>query len=90
MNESIRRILEWLNYALIVMGMGFTLLSFWMTIFKVGKNPLAALAIGLGFFAAAYLVQKLAYKTCPRCGSTLIEDGRCQVCDYDLTSHHRN
>jgi len=37
-------------------GDGFTLLSFWMTIFKVGKNPLTALVIGLGFFAAAYLI----------------------------------
>ena len=35
MNESVRRILEWLNYALIVMGIGFTLLSFWMTVLKV-------------------------------------------------------
>jgi len=84
MGGAVRKILEWLNYALIVMGIGFTLLSFWMTILRVGRNPLAALAIGAGFFAAAYLVQKLAYKTCPRCGSTLIEGGRCQVCDSEL------
>jgi len=85
MGGAVRKILEWLNYALIVMGIGFTLLSFWMTILRVGRNPLAALAIGAGFFAAAYLVQKLAYKTCPRCGSILIEGGRCQVCDYELS-----
>ena len=84
MNESVRRILEWLDYALIALGIAFTLLSFWMTVLEVGRSPLAALVIGLGFFAAAYLVQKLAYKTCPRCGSTLIEGGRCQVCDYEL------
>ena len=65
MGEVIRRILEWMSYVLIVMGIGFTLLSFWMTVLKVGKNTLAALAIGLGFLAAAYLVQKLAYKTAP-------------------------
>jgi len=84
MKKLIRRISEWVSYALIVMGIAFTLTSFGMMVLNIGKNPLAALAIGAGFFAAAYLAQKLAYKTCPRCGSILVEGGRCQVCDYEL------
>ncbi|RLE63166.1 MAG: hypothetical protein DRJ38_08210 [Thermoprotei archaeon] len=85
MNEIVRKILELLNYAMTVMGISFTMLSIWMTIFKIGRNPLTALAIGMAFFAGAYVIQKLAYKTCPRCGSILIENGRCQVCDYELS-----
>ena len=84
MKKLIRRISEWVSYALIVMGIAFTLTSFGMMVLNIGKNPLAALAIGAGFFAVAYLAQKLAYKTCPRCGSILVEGGRCQVCDYKL------
>jgi len=84
MNETIRKIVEWVSYALIVMGIAFTLTSFGMMVLKIGRSPLTALAIGAGFFAAAYLAQKLAYKTCPRCGSILVEGGRCQVCDYEL------
>ena len=85
MNETIRKIVEWVSYALIVMGIAFTLTSFGMMVLKIGRSPLTALAIGAGFFAAAYLAQKLAYKTCPRCGSILVEGGRCQVCDYKLS-----
>jgi len=85
MNETIRKIVEWVSYALIVMGIAFTLTSFGMMVLKIGRSPLTALAIGAGFFAAAYLAQKLAYKTCPRCGSILVEGDRCQVCDYKLS-----
>ena len=84
MKKLIRRISEWVSYALIVMGIAFTLTSFGMMVLNIGKNPLAALAIGAGFFAAAYLAQKLAYETCPRCGSILVEGDRCQACDYEL------
>jgi len=58
-----------------------------MYIFKVSRNPLLAILIGMGFNVLSYLAARKLPR-CPRCGSTIIIKGRCEVCDYKLNEDH--
>jgi len=53
-----------------------------MTIFHIGRNPLTAFSIGIILIGLAMIVMEVVTEKCPRCGSRLVENDRCLVCDY--------
>jgi len=67
-----------LCFILTGIGMAFIITGILMCIFKVGRNPLLAILIGIGFNAPSYLAARKLPR-CPRCGSTIIIEGRCEV-----------
>jgi hypothetical protein len=67
--------------------MAFIITGILMYIFKVGRTPLLAILIGIGFNALSYLAARKLPR-CPRCGSTTIIEGRCEVCNYKLNKDH--
>ena len=80
--SKIKKALEWVSFFMGATGMGFLLTSAIMTIFHIGRNPLTALAIGIILIGLAMIVMEVVTEKCPRCGSRLVENGRCLVCDY--------
>ena len=65
------------------LGVGFILAGIMMFSFKVGRSPMLVITIGVGLLALSHIVERKLPR-CPRCGSTMIKDGRCGVCDYEL------
>jgi len=84
MAEAFRKLMAWASFFIGATGMGFLMLGVMMAVTGIGRNPLLASGIGLVMLLTASLISGKAFPRCPRCGSDLIEDGRCQVCDYDL------
>ena len=82
MTSKIKKALEWTSFFMGATGMGFLLTSAFMAIFHIGRNPLTALAIGIILIGLAIIVMEVVTEKCPRCGSRLVENGRCLVCDY--------
>jgi len=82
MISKIKKALEWVSFFMGATGMGFLLTSAIMTIFHIGRSPLTALAIGIILIGLAVIVMEVVTEKCPRCGSRLVENGRCLVCDY--------
>jgi len=82
MTSRIKKALEWMSFFMGATGMGFLLTSAFMTVFHIGRNPLTALAIGIILIGLAMIIIEVVTEKCPRCGSHLVENGRCLVCDY--------
>ena len=82
MTPKAKKALEWMSFFMGATGMGFLLTSAFMTIFHIGRNPLTALAIGIILIGLAMIIIEVVTEKCPRCGSRLIENGKCLVCDY--------
>ena len=82
MTSKIKKALEWMSFFMGATGMGFLLTSAFMAIFHIGKNPLTAFSIGIILKGLAVIVMEVVTEKCPRCGSRLVENGRCLVCDY--------
>ena len=82
MTSRIKKALEWMSFFMGATGMGFLLTSVFMTIFHIGRNPLTALAIGIILIGLAVIVMEVVTEKCPRCGSRLVENGKCLICDY--------
>ncbi|MCC6023488.1 MAG: hypothetical protein LM600_02175 [Thaumarchaeota archaeon] len=76
-----------LCFVLSGIGVAFIITGILMYIFRVGRNPLLAILIGIGFNVLSYLTARKLPR-CPRCGSTIIIDGKCGVCDYKLNKDH--
>ena len=82
MTPKAKKALEWMSFFMGATGMGFLLTSAFMTIFHIGRNPLTAFSIGIILIGLAMIVMEVVTEKCPRCGSRLVENGRCLVCDY--------
>jgi len=82
MRPRIKKALEWTSFFMGATGMGFLLTSAFMAIFHIGRNPFSALSIGIILIGLAITVMEVVTEKCPRCGSRLVENGRCLVCDY--------
>ena len=82
MRARIKKALEWTSFFMGATGMGFLLTSAFMAIFHIGRNPLTALAIGVTLMGLAVIVMEVVTEKCPRCGSRLVENGKCLICDY--------
>ena len=77
----VAKILATLCFVLSGIGVAFIITGILMYISRVDRNPLLAILIGIGFNALSYLAARKLPR-CPRCGSTIIIDGRCEVCDF--------
>jgi hypothetical protein len=75
----------WNSIWFVLQGLGtaFLLAGAMMFAFRVGRSPLLAMMIGLGILALSNLVERKLPK-CPRCGSLIVENGRCGVCDQKV------
>lgn len=82
--RKLGKVLGWIALVIGGIGMGFLLLSLMMLATGVGKNPYLAGMIGLALLAAGVFISSKVTPKCPRCGSTLISNGVCQVCDYKI------
>jgi len=82
MTPKVKKALEWISFFMGATGMGFLLTSAFMAIFHIGRNPLTALPIGITLIGLAMIVIEVVTEKCPRCGSHLVENGKCLVCDY--------
>ena len=82
MTPKVKKALEWMSFFMGATGMGFLLTSAFMAIFHIGRNPLTAFSIGIILIGLAMIVMEVVTEKCPRCGSRLVENGKCLICDY--------
>ncbi len=82
MASKTKSVLEWISFFMGATGMGFLLTSMFMPIFRIGRNPLLASFLGIVLIVLATILMEFVAEKCPRCGSRLVENGRCLVCDY--------
>lgn len=91
MNRILREIVFWILYTITATGVGFLLAGVLMALTGIGQRPWLATLIGLALLALVNILADRMLHKCPQCGSHLLDEtGRCQVCDYNPTSHHSN
>jgi hypothetical protein len=75
----------WNSVWFVLQGLGtaFILAGIMMFSFRVGRSPMLTILVGLGILALSNLVERKLPR-CPRCGSLIIKNGRCGVCDQKI------